>query len=158
MQPQLGIWKRFIRSLSEVDRCILSWGSGIGLLEVYQGWTDANSAGDLEEVYYRFISGRQMQPQLGIWKRLIRSLLQWRTDAASAGDVEEFYQKFIQGLTGASSAGDLDQVDQKFIGGGQMQSQLGIWKRFIYQWRTELAEAGDWEEVYSKLISWVRIS
>ena len=34
MQPQLGIRKRFIRSL----------------LEVYQGWTDAASAGDLEEV------------------------------------------------------------------------------------------------------------
>ena len=29
----------------------LSWGSGRGLLEVYQGWTDAASAGDLEEVY-----------------------------------------------------------------------------------------------------------
>ena len=25
--------------------------SGRGLLEVYQGWTDAASAGDLEEVY-----------------------------------------------------------------------------------------------------------
>ena len=51
MQPQLGIWKRFIRSLLGVDRCSLSWGSGRGLLEVYQGWTDAASAGDLEEVY-----------------------------------------------------------------------------------------------------------
>jgi len=48
---QLGIWKRFIRSLLGVDRCSLSWGSGRGLLEVYQGWTDATSAGDLEEVY-----------------------------------------------------------------------------------------------------------
>ena len=35
MQPQLGIWKRFIRSLLVVDRCSLSWGSGRGLLEVY---------------------------------------------------------------------------------------------------------------------------
>ena len=35
----------------EVDRCSLSWGSGRGLLEVYQGWTDAASGGDLEEVY-----------------------------------------------------------------------------------------------------------
>ena len=51
MQPQLGIWKRFIRSLLGVDRCSLSWGSGRGLLEVYQGWTDAASAGDQEEVY-----------------------------------------------------------------------------------------------------------
>ena len=72
MQPQLGIRKRFIRSLlgvdrcslswgsgrgllevywTGVDRCSLSWGSGRGLLEVYQGWTDAASAGDLEEVY-----------------------------------------------------------------------------------------------------------
>ena len=28
MQPQLGIWKRFVRSLLGVDRCGLSWGSG----------------------------------------------------------------------------------------------------------------------------------
>ena len=36
MQPQLGIWKRFIRSLLVVDRCSLSWGSRRGLLVVYQ--------------------------------------------------------------------------------------------------------------------------
>ena len=75
MQPQLGIWKRFIRSLLLVDRCSLSWGCGRGLLEVYQSWTDAASAGDLEEVYWKFISCGQMQLQLGIWKRFIRSLL-----------------------------------------------------------------------------------
>ena len=74
MQPKLGIWKRFISSLSEVDRCSLSWGSRRGLLEVYQRWTDAASAGDLEEVYYKFVSCGHMQPQLGMWKRLIRSL------------------------------------------------------------------------------------
>ena len=74
MQPQMGIWKRFIRNLYGVDRFILSWGSGKVLLEVYQWWTDAASAGDLEEVYYKFISGRQMQPQLGMWKRFIGSL------------------------------------------------------------------------------------
>ena len=51
MQTQLGIRKRFIRSISEVDRCSLSWGFGRGLLDVYQGWTDGASAGDLEEVY-----------------------------------------------------------------------------------------------------------
>ena len=51
MRPQLGFRKRFIRSLLGVDGCNLSWGSGRGLLEVYQGWTDAASAGDLEEVY-----------------------------------------------------------------------------------------------------------
>ena len=51
MQLQNGIWKKFIRNLLVVDRCSLSWGSGRGLLEVYQGWTDAASAGDLEEVY-----------------------------------------------------------------------------------------------------------
>ena len=28
-----------------------SWWSRRGLLEVYEGWTDAASAGDLEEVY-----------------------------------------------------------------------------------------------------------
>ena len=55
MQPQLGIWKRFTRSLL--------------------GWTDEASAGDLEEVDWKFISGGQMQPQLGIWKRFIGSLL-----------------------------------------------------------------------------------
>ena len=36
MQPQLGIRKRFIGSLSGVDGCSLSWGSGRGLLEVYE--------------------------------------------------------------------------------------------------------------------------
>ena len=51
MQPQLGIVKRFIRSLLRVDRCSLSWGSGRGLLEVYEGWTEVASAGDQEEVY-----------------------------------------------------------------------------------------------------------
>ena len=55
MQPQLGIWKMFIRSLLVVDRCSLSWG--------------------FEEVYFKFISGGQMQPQFVIWKRFIRSLL-----------------------------------------------------------------------------------
>ena len=58
MQPQLGMCKRFIRSLLRVDRCSLSWGCGKGLLEVYWG----------------FIGGGWMQPQLGIWKRFIRSL------------------------------------------------------------------------------------
>ena len=51
MQPQLGIWKRFIISLLLVDRCSLSWGFGRGLLEVYLRWTDAASVWDLEEVY-----------------------------------------------------------------------------------------------------------
>ena len=51
MQTQLGIWKRFNISLSGVDICSLSWGCGRGLLEVYQGWEDADSVGDLEEVY-----------------------------------------------------------------------------------------------------------
>ena len=74
MQPQLGIWKRFFRSYLRVDRCSLSWGFGRGLLVVYEWWTDAASAGDLEEVYYKFIRGGQMQPQLGIWKGFYRSL------------------------------------------------------------------------------------
>ena len=51
MQPQLGIWKRFNRSLLGVDRCSLSWASGRGLLAVYWGWTDAASAGDQEDMY-----------------------------------------------------------------------------------------------------------
>ena len=50
MQPQLGIRKRFIRSLLGVDRGSLSWESGRGLLEVYWGWKDAASVGDQEEV------------------------------------------------------------------------------------------------------------
>ena len=50
MQSQLGIWKRFIKSLLVVNRSSLSWGPGRGLLEVYPGWTDADSAGDVEEV------------------------------------------------------------------------------------------------------------
>ena len=110
MQSQLGIWKRLIRSLLGVDRCSRCWGCGRGLLEVYLKATDEASARDLEEVYYKFIRVGQMQPQLGIWKRLIRSLLrvdrsslswgcgsgllevyrEW-TDAASARDLEEVY-------------------------------------------------------------------
>ena len=54
MQPQLGMWKSFIRSLLGVDRCSLSLGSGRGLLEVYLGWTAAASARDMEKVYYKF--------------------------------------------------------------------------------------------------------
>ena len=49
MQPEMGIWKRFIRNLLGVDRCSLSWGSGRGLLEACLWWTDAASAVDLEE-------------------------------------------------------------------------------------------------------------
>ena len=51
MQAQLEMWKRFIRNLLVVHRFSLCWGSGRGLLEVYQRWTDAASVGDLEEVY-----------------------------------------------------------------------------------------------------------
>ena len=81
MQSQLGMLKRVIRSLLWLDRCSLSWGSRKGLLEVYLGWTDAASAGDLEEIFSKFISVGQMQPQLGMWKRFIRSLL--RVDKCS---------------------------------------------------------------------------
>jgi len=35
----------------QADVQAVSWGSGRGLLEVYWGWTDAASAGHLEEVY-----------------------------------------------------------------------------------------------------------
>ena len=54
MHPQLGIWNRLIGN--------------------YLRWTDAASDGDLEEVYKKFIRSGQMQPQLGILKRFIRSL------------------------------------------------------------------------------------
>ena len=50
-QLRLRICKRFIISLLVVDRCSLRCGSGRHLLEVYQGWTDAASARDLEDVY-----------------------------------------------------------------------------------------------------------
>ena len=71
-----------------MDRFSLSLASGRGLLEVYLGWTDAASAGDLEEVFYKFISHGQMQTQLGMWKRFISSLL--GVDRCSlSGDLEE---------------------------------------------------------------------
>ena len=47
----VGIWQRFIPSLLVGDRCSRGLRLGRGLLEVYQGWTDAASAGDQEEVY-----------------------------------------------------------------------------------------------------------
>ena len=37
MQSQMGIWKRFTRSLSGVNRCSLRWGSERGLLEIFLG-------------------------------------------------------------------------------------------------------------------------
>ena len=40
-KPQLGIWKRFIRSLSGVDRCSLSWWSRRGLLETWTAYSSA---------------------------------------------------------------------------------------------------------------------
>ena len=91
MQPQLGIWKRFISNLSEVDRCSLSWRSGRGLLVVYQRWTDSASAGVLEEVYNKFINCGQMQPQLGIWKRFIRSFFWGGLMQSQLGILEEVY-------------------------------------------------------------------
>ena len=42
---------------------------------MYWWWTDSASAGDQEEVYEKFIEGGQIQPQLVISKRFIRSLL-----------------------------------------------------------------------------------
>ena len=108
-QPQLRIWKRFIRSLSGLDRCRLSLVSGRGLAEVYLWWTESAEAGDLEEVYYKFISGGQMQPHQGIWKRLIRSLLGVdrcsRSWGSGRGLLEIYY-----GWTDAASAGNLEEV------------------------------------------------
>ena len=107
MQPQLGIWKRFIRSLTGVDRCSLSCGFGRGL---FNWGTELAQAWDLEEVYSKLISGGQNQLRLRIWKEFIRSLsvvdrcsLSWGsgrgllevyggwTDAVSPGDLEEVY-------------------------------------------------------------------
>ena len=73
-----------------MDRCNLSWGFGRGLLEVYFWWSDAASAGDLEEVYYKFSSGGQVQPQRGCGRGLLEVYRVW-TDAASAGVLEEVY-------------------------------------------------------------------
>ena len=81
MQLWLGIWQRFITSLLVGNRCGCGWGLGRGLLQVYS-WafdkglfqdyscgTDAAEAGDLAEVYSKFIS--------------------WETEAAEAGDLME---------------------------------------------------------------------
>ena len=73
-----------------MDRCNLGWGFGRGLLEVYYWWRDAASTGDWEEVYYKFISGGQVQPQLGCGRCLLEVYRVW-TDAASAGDLEGVY-------------------------------------------------------------------
>ena len=173
MQPQLGMWKRFIRSFLGVDRCSLSWGSGRGLFEVYQWWTDAASAWDVEEDYQKFIRGGQMKPQLGIRKRFIRNLLVVDRCSLSWGSGRGLLDIY-QGWTDAASSGDLEEVYQKFIKGGQMQPQLGIRKRFIrnllvvdrcslswgsgrgllqvHQWWTDADSAGDLEEVYQKFI------
>ena len=110
MQPQLGIWKSLIRSLSGVDRCSISWESGRGSLEVCQGGTDAASAGDLEEVYSKFIRGGHMQPQQGIWKRFIRNLFRVDRCSLSWGSgrcLLEVYKMW----TDAASAGNLEEVD-----------------------------------------------
>ena len=107
MQPQLEISKRFIRSLLVVDRCSLSWGSGRVLLEVYQGWTNEDSAVDLEEVYYKYISGGQMHPQMGIWKKFIRSLLVVDRCSLSWGSGRGLLEVY-QGWTDAASAGDME--------------------------------------------------
>ena len=74
MQPRLGIWKRFIRSLLVVVRCSLGWEFGRGLFQVYYSGTELAEAWDLEEVYSKLISGGQNQLRLGIWKRFIISL------------------------------------------------------------------------------------
>ena len=130
MQPQLGIWKRYIRSLSEVDRCSLSWGFGRGLFEVYWLGSKSAEAEDLEDVYYKFLCHGQMQPQLGIWKRFIRSLSGMDRCSLSLGSARGLLEVY-QGWTNAYSAGNLEDVYYKFISGGQMQPQLGMWKRFI---------------------------
>ena len=100
-------------------------GSGRGLLEGYQRWTDAASAEDLEEVYNkfisggqmqpqleiwkRFVSGGQMQPQLGMWKRFIRSLLVVNRCSLSLGSERGLFEVYL-GWTDAASAGDLEEV------------------------------------------------
>ena len=90
MQPQLGILKRFIKSLF--------------------GWTDAASAGDLEEVYKKLISCGQMQSQLGIRKRFIKSLLGVDRCSFSWGSGTGLLEVY-QLSTDAASAVDLEEVD-----------------------------------------------
>ena len=92
-----------------MDRCSLSWGFGRGLLEVYLGLTDAASDGDLDEVYWNFITGGQMQPQLGIWNRFIRSLSGVDRCRLSGGYGRGLLEVYL-GLTDVASAGDLEEV------------------------------------------------
>ena len=109
MRPQLWIWKRFIISLLMVERCSLNWGCGRGLLEIYRGLTNAASAWDLENVYYKFISGGHMQPQMGIWKRFIISLLVVEGCSISWGCGRGLLEVY-RGWTDAASAGYLEEV------------------------------------------------
>ena len=51
MQPQLGIWKRFIPSILVGDRISLGLGFGRSLFQVDWWGTDSAEAGDQEEVY-----------------------------------------------------------------------------------------------------------
>ena len=64
----------------------------------------------MEEVYSKFISAGQKQPQLRNWKRFIPSIL--------AGHR-------------ISCGWDLGEIYSKFLSGGQKQPQLRIWKKFI---------------------------
>ena len=90
MQPQMGIWKMFVRSFSGVDRC-------------------SASARDLEEIYWKFIRCGQMQTQLGIWKRLIRSLLGVERCSLSWGSGRGLLEVYL-GWTHAASAWDVEKV------------------------------------------------
>ena len=90
MQPQLEIWKRFIRSLLGVDRFSLSWGSGSGLLEVYWGWTDAAQLGIRKRFIRRLLRVDRCSLSWGSGRGLLEVYEGW-TDAASAGHLEEVY-------------------------------------------------------------------
>ena len=109
MQPQLGIWKMFIRSLLVVDKCSLSWRFGRGLFQVYYWGTELAEAEDLEEVYFKLISGGQIQPQLWIFKRFIISLLVLDTCSLSWGCGRGLLEDY-RGWTDAASTEDVEEV------------------------------------------------
>ena len=61
------------------------------------------------EIWKRFVSCEQMQPQFWMWKRFIRSLLVVYRCSLSLGSGRGLLEVYF-GRTDAASAGDLEEV------------------------------------------------